>query len=85
MRHTGDASTSLGNVVVNMLINLKFHKKNKKLIIRGYFLGDDLIDMLRCNVNLREYARDVALNWNMISKPGVSKEVAKFLQCMVYK
>lgn len=57
MRHTGDASTSIGNVIMNMLINCRFHKANYDSIVRGYFLGDDLIDMLKCKLDIKEYAK----------------------------
>lgn len=47
MRLTGQATTAVGNLITNMQVHAKFVKKNMHLLLRGLFLGDDMLMIFR--------------------------------------
>jgi len=52
MRLTGQATTALGNLITNMQVHCDFVLKNKHMLLRGLFLGDDMLMIFKNRPNI---------------------------------
>lgn len=84
MRLTGQATTALGNVIVNMMVHNEFTYTNLGLIQLGLFLGDDMIYLMKHRPSLVNFEENMKCNYNMVTKPELRKGVGLFCRLVVY-
>jgi hypothetical protein len=86
MRHTGQATTALGNAIVNLLVKMRLVRKLGKNMRLMLVLGDDNIMLAKIGVvTTKMVSENSARHFNMQSKPKVSKRSGNFLRMTVYK
>jgi hypothetical protein len=85
MRMTGQATTALGNVVINMFVHSRWFARNKAQIYRVYMLGDDFIGFTKSKTNVEKLRMESRNFYNMNSKASTSQHAGTFLQMMVYR
>ncbi|AZT88617.1 polyprotein [Morchella importuna endornavirus 2] len=84
-RHTGQATTAIGNAIVNLLVHMRFVKKmdtNMKMML---ILGDDNIMVTTGAITEKDISLNSARHFNMVSEPFVHERYGTFLRNMVYK
>lgn len=64
-RLTGQATTSLGNVITNLLVHWRFVKRNQNSIKMMLFLGDDNLGMMDQKPDVANLRKDIAVLHNM--------------------
>jgi hypothetical protein len=83
-RLTGQATTSLGNAIVNLMVKEKLvHDLGKNLKLMAV-LGDDNIMLVKGHITEEMVKLHSARHFNMVSKPEISKHGGTFLRMMVY-
>eukprot|EP01016_Furgasonia_blochmanni_P046091 TRINITY_DN6587_c0_g1_i1.p1 TRINITY_DN6587_c0_g1~~TRINITY_DN6587_c0_g1_i1.p1 ORF type:complete len:282 (-),score=-21.08 TRINITY_DN6587_c0_g1_i1:1-846(-) len=85
MRLTGQATTAIGNAIVNMLIHSELILKNFKQVELALFLGDDSLILLNSNVDCKKLRSTIAAKYNMQSKNTIHAEYGVFCQLVAYK
>jgi len=81
MRQTGQASTALGNVIVNLLVHTKLRLQLGKKIKLMMVLGDDnLIITEKHDVNVQTERSYIRSTWNMESKMVIQSTGGIFLR-----
>jgi hypothetical protein len=83
-RHTGQASTSIGNTIVNLLTHMKFFRKMGNSMKLMVVLGDDNAMMTTAPTTKREVSENSARHFNMISKPTIRRTHAGYLRMFIY-
>lgn len=68
MRSTGQATTSLGNVITNLQVHCQFVLDNMDKIKMMFFLGDDMIMLFISQPNTKDLRKNIATYFNMQSK-----------------
>lgn len=76
MRLTGQATTALGNVIVNMLVHLHVCKQNTTKW--AIFLGDDSLMGCDTKVDVKHMRRVIADEFNMMSKAVIRENCGVF-------
>jgi hypothetical protein len=85
MRLTGQATTALGNAIVNLIVHTEFVIDNINNIKVMLVLGDDnaaVLDKLPSKKHLKHH---IATKYNMASKEQVSKDYATFCSMIMGK
>nr|DBA06985.1 TPA_asm: RNA-dependent RNA polymerase [Alphaendornavirus fimbriatae-3] len=82
-RQTGQATTSIGNTIVNMLVHMRFVKTLGQNLVIMMCLGDDNLMVCRGHVTENMVSQNSARHFNMKSKPSVSKTHGGFLRMIV--
>jgi hypothetical protein len=85
MRWTGQATTSIGNVITNMAVNSRILDLNLSAITLVLQLGDDFAALLTRKINVAEMKKISKQFYNMDSKASISEETCTFLQMNIYK
>jgi hypothetical protein len=85
MRMTGQATTALGNVIVNMMVHSRFVERNYSRIERLYMLGDDFAGFIKDDVNLSKLRNEIAKYYNMRTKAFSHADGGTFLQMIIHK
>jgi len=67
MRLSGQATTAVGNVVVNMIVHNRFFYGKPRMKLR-LFLGDDSIFLSNHKIDTKSLRKDIAVFYNMQSK-----------------
>jgi hypothetical protein len=84
MRLSGQATTSLGNVITNMQTHAKFVSKNQELVTFVMMLGDDNCVGMLDNTDVKTFQRYISNNFNMVAKSSVGR-IGDFCHFVVYK
>jgi len=84
MRLTGQATTALGNAIVNMAAHAGFTLRNKERIRLMTILGDDNMAASKGKPNISTLRREIEDKYNMQSKARVSDKVGTFCSMIVY-
>lgn len=71
-RLSGQATTAIGNVIVNMIIHRKFVQRNYDNLQAMMFLGDDNIALFKNKPNIAKLSRDAKLYHNMQAKASIN-------------
>jgi len=85
MRHTGQATTALGNVIVNIFAHSRWYARNKASIELMIVLGDDFLAFTHHRTDLRRMRREIADYYNMHSTSLQSGVAGSFLQMLIYR
>jgi hypothetical protein len=83
-RHTGQATTAIGNVIVNLLVHGRFIRSLGKSLIVMLVLGDDNLMICRQEVSKEKVSENSARHFNMVSAPVINKKFGCFLRMLVY-
>lgn len=84
MRLTGQATTSLGNMLVNLTVHHKFIKTNEDNIKLMLVLGDDNLCLMTQEPNVEHLKNQMAIEYNMKCKPSWSSYGGTFCQMLLY-
>ncbi|UYL94274.1 MAG: putative polyprotein [Hallsjon virus] len=82
MRLTGQATTALGNVIVNLFVHKRLFKENKNRIKLMLVLGDDNLILSEGKLQVKWLRDYIEGHWNMQSKPNNFENHGTFC-CMV--
>lgn len=85
MRLTGQATTALGNVIVNMFVHWRFVIRNQCSILAIYMLGDDNLMLMSTEPDTTGLRKEIADYYNMMSKATKSTNEGVFCCLMCYK
>jgi hypothetical protein len=85
MRMTGQATTALGNAIVNQLCHRRLVQRSRGSILLIMVLGDDLLILTREPIDDVELKREIASYYNMQSKADFSWRCGNFLRLTCYK
>ncbi|AVZ46855.1 polyprotein [Rhizoctonia solani endornavirus 1] len=83
MRQTGQATTAIGNVIVNLIVHTRLVRSLGNDFICMLVLGDDNLIINRSWVNAKEHEKDSALRWNMVQECETLPSHGTFLQMIV--
>ncbi len=83
-RLTGQATTALGNALVNMMVHSRLVEENKRHVRLVCILGDDNLILSEHKISSWRQVKDSKDYYNMVSKASHSKEVGTFLQQVCY-
>lgn len=67
-RLSGQATTALGNVIINMLVHTDFYYKNYDAIVKAIFLGDDNLTFFSDIPDTKKLKHNIKVKYNMLSK-----------------
>jgi guanylate kinase len=84
-RQTGQATTALGNAIVNLLVHMRFVRdlgNNLKIML---VLGDDNAFVATTSITASQVSLNSARHFNMVSTPIISSENAGYLRMIIYK
>jgi hypothetical protein len=84
-RLTGQATTALGNVIINLLVHMRLVKELGNQLNCMVALGDDNALMAKVNVTPDQVSKNSARHFNMKSDPHISKDCGTFLRQIIYK
>jgi hypothetical protein len=83
-RLTGQATTAIGNAIVNLMVKEKLvYDLGKRLELMAV-LGDDNIMLVKGHITEEQVKLHSARHFNMVSKPEISTHGGTFLRMMVY-
>jgi hypothetical protein len=85
MRLTGQVTTALGNMIVNLIVHNRLFARNVDKIEQMYVLGDDNIIFANNNIDIQGHGTTVRKYYNMISKVKSNENVGVFLSMIVHK
>nr|DBA44351.1 TPA_asm: hypothetical protein [Pemphredonvirus endornavi] len=85
MRLTGQATTALGNVIVNLLVHKHLVKLNKREIKLMLVLGDDNLIISKNKIDTSGLRQHIADFWNMQSKPATYDNHGTFCSLIAYR
>jgi hypothetical protein len=85
MRLTGQATTSLGNAIINLLVHKKFFNQNRHCIKLMVVLGDDNTMILSEPPEIKNLRKDIACDYNMQCKESYDEKQGNFCSMMMYK
>jgi hypothetical protein len=84
MRLTGQATTALGNFIVNLMVHSRLLQEHKQIIILVMVLGDDFLCYSNGTIDSSKQGRISKDYYNMVSKAKHSKDEGTFLQMVSY-
>jgi hypothetical protein len=84
-RLTGQATTALGNAIVNLMVKERIVRQLGSKLKLMMVLGDDNIMLIDGDITTDQIKLNSARHFNMISEPYVSRMQGTFLRMMVYK
>lgn len=84
MRLTGQATTSLGNFIVNMTVHAKLLNNTKENTL-NLFLGDDSLFITKNWINVTKWRQYIATYHNMKSKAQINGKIGSFIQLLIMK
>lgn len=65
MRLTGQATTAIGNAIINLMVHTPLIERNKDKLEWYLFLGDDGLIGFKDQPNLKNLGVEIATNFNM--------------------
>jgi hypothetical protein len=84
MRWTGQVTTALGNVIVNLMAHHELFKELGTRLRMCFVLGDDNIMLIKNRVDATKLGRRIKDKYNMLCKIDQNKEFGTFLQMVLY-
>jgi hypothetical protein len=84
MRLSGQVTTAIGNLIVNLVVHNRLFAKNRHLIVAMYALGDDNIMFSSGEVDVTGHGTVTKKIYNMISKVKSNPNVGVFLSMLVH-
>nr|UIA10510.1 polyprotein [Alphaendornavirus sp.] len=84
-RHTGQATTALGNAIVNLIVKMKIVNELGNRLQLMLVLGDDNIILTKGEITADQITKNSARHFNMQSEASVSKHCGGFLRMLIYK
>nr|UIA10507.1 polyprotein [Alphaendornavirus sp.] len=84
MRMTGQATTAIGNVIVNMAVHADLVINNKEKIQLILLLGDDNLMLCSTFLDLQKFRKDTKERYNMEVKPDSNSTHGTFIQLIAY-
>jgi len=84
-RLTGQATTAIGNAIINMLVKMRLVNTLGPSLKKMFVLGDDNALLSTQYVTEEQVSLQSARHWNMQSEPVISRKAATFLRMMIYK
>nr|UIA10503.1 polyprotein [Alphaendornavirus sp.] len=85
MRHTGQATTAIGNVLVNLLVHRRMADRLGESLKLMMVLGDDNLTLTDKAINPRSLRVEIRDLWNMESKAEFSERSGVFLRMLACK
>nr|UIA10493.1 polyprotein [Alphaendornavirus sp.] len=85
MRHTGQATTAIGNVLVNLLVHRRMADELGEALKLMLVLGDDNLTLSDKPINPRKLRVQIRDLWNMESKAEYSEKSGVFLRMLACK
>nr|UNY85744.1 polyprotein [Rhizoctonia solani alphaendornavirus 1] len=85
MRLTGQATTALGNVIVNMAVHTDLIWTNYSKVFLVLMLGDDNMFLTNAWLDLQKFKRDTQELFNMEVVPDSHPDYGTFIQLIAYK
>jgi hypothetical protein len=83
MRQTGQATTAIGNVIVNLIVHKEIaHSLGNDLVLM-LVLGDDNLMISKKHIDAATHKRDCAVKWNMVQEATFENTHGTFLQMLV--
>jgi hypothetical protein len=83
MRTTGQASTALGNCLINLLIHWRIAAALKDSLNLMLVLGDDMITLYSGDLNMRFWRGWVAENYNMTCTDHIDEDIGVFCSYLI--
>jgi hypothetical protein len=83
-RQTGQASTAIGNLIVNFTTHMGFVERLGKHLKMMLGLGDDNAFITSTPVTTNDVKLNSARHFNMVSDPFISKDYAGYLRMLIY-
>jgi PHD/YefM family antitoxin component YafN of YafNO toxin-antitoxin module len=84
-RHTGQATTAIGNFIINLVVHMRFVNLLGTNLILMVGLGDDNAFVSKVAVTEKQVSTNSARHFNMVSEPHVSNDSAGYLRMLIYK
>lgn len=84
MRLTGQATTALGNFIINSIVHMKLVRKNSSIITTTLGLGDDFCMITECEPNFHYFHDQATKEYNMQLKFQSDAKYGTFCGYMVY-
>ncbi|AGY34962.1 polyprotein [Rhizoctonia cerealis alphaendornavirus 1] len=84
MRMTGQATTAIGNVIVNMAVHADLVINNRDKIQLILLLGDDNLMLCSTFLDLQKFRKDTKERYNMEVKPDSNSTHGTFIQLIAY-
>jgi len=84
MRLTGQATTALGNAIVNLLVHAELVIDNKHSIQLISILGDDNLMICSEEINADRVLKEFAIKHNMQAKPSYNRYQGNFCSMIAY-
>jgi len=85
MRHTGQATTALGNAIVNLVVKMRVVQDLGKKLQLMLVLGDDNIIVTKPPITPEQITLNSARHFNMQSEASVDSVQGGFLRMVVFK
>jgi hypothetical protein len=85
MRLSGQATTALGNAVVNMLCHTPLLEQLGGNLILCLWIGDDISIISRVNIDAAKFKKQMRVTMNQLSKPKVNNDVSELASFVIYK
>jgi UDP:flavonoid glycosyltransferase YjiC (YdhE family) len=85
MRLTGQATTALGNALVNLMAHMHLFNKNKAIINLMMVLGDDMLCLTSQDPDVAGLRKQIERRYNMQSKSKVDQHQGTFCCMIAYK
>jgi UDP:flavonoid glycosyltransferase YjiC (YdhE family) len=83
MRQTGQVTTALGNVLVNLFVHRRLVQELGENMAFFAVLGDDGIMLVKRDIDIGKFKANSKAYWNMLVKTSQDRTVGKFLQMIV--
>nr|QDW65431.1 polyprotein [Rhizoctonia solani endornavirus 4] len=84
-RHTGQATTALGNAIVNLMVKRRVVAEQGNRLKLMMVLGDDNIILTEGPITASEITLNSARHFNMKSEASVNNHNGGFLRMLIYK
>jgi UDP-N-acetylglucosamine:LPS N-acetylglucosamine transferase len=84
MRWTGQVTTALGNVIINMLVHSDLINSNPGIVKKCFLLGDDNAMILKRKISVDKFIKRTKHKYNMISEVQQQQDWATFLQMVIH-
>nr|UIA10505.1 polyprotein [Alphaendornavirus sp.] len=85
MRHTGQATTAIGNVIVNLLVHRRLVQRLGESMQLMMVLGDDNLILSNTYIDAQKLRREIRNFWNMESKAEFFSNYGVFLRMIAVK
>lgn len=85
MRLTGQATTALGNAIVNLIAHRELIERNYDIMQLVWILGDDFFAAMSEYPSMKGVVENIRVKYNMINTYEIKDDVTRYCQFMVYR